>query len=233
MAVEDAVDNLVHKFDSIGLQDQVETSGKTTQSRIKPTKEPKTDKKPPRTSTTTTTTTAEPLIVRRSRRGERAISSHPLVGQYRVELTSSERRWCGKFALGISTEAQLGVRLTAEEFDEVFSGDEARAFNGRNGWANGDNFYDEQLDFVLRLWGLGRGLGRLQLGVVRDFEGAYVNSCVPAGIPWGVDDGDDENGVRDVKREECRTVWVHNDNAMLLGRPCNHFSGVVVLQKGA
>ncbi|KUI66254.1 hypothetical protein VM1G_02056 [Cytospora mali] len=247
-AVGDTIDTLAQKLDSVGLQDhppdkpgqQTPTSGKSSRSKSKPPTEPSNNIRPPATTTTTTTITtaqkqpqpAEPLIVRRSRRGEKAISTDPLAGQYRVELTSSERRWCGKFALGISTEAQLGVRMTVGEFDEIFAGGEGVAFNERNRWANDSNFYDEQLDFVLRVWGLRRGLGRLQLGVVRDFEGAFVNSCVSDGIPWEKDnDGGGAGEGGGVKPGECRTVWIHNDNAMLLGRPYNHYSGMVILQK--
>ncbi|KUI57170.1 hypothetical protein VP1G_04480 [Cytospora mali] len=245
----DTVDNLAQKLDSVDLQDQppdkpgqqTTTSSKTSRSKSRPPKEPSNNGKPPATTTATTTTAqkqpqpAEPLIVRRSRRGEKAISTDPLVGQYRVELTSSERRWCGKFALGISTEAQLGVRMTVGQFDEIFAGEEGLAFNERNRWANDSNFYDEQLDFVLRVWGLRRGLGRLQLGVVRDFEGAFVNSCVSDGINWKEEEEEEEGGgggkAEGVKPGECRTVWIHNDNAMLLGRPYNHYSGMVILQK--
>lgn len=167
----------------------------------------------------------EPPIVRRSRRGERAMSLHPQIGRYRVEITSSERLWCGKFALGISTEQQLGIRLTVEDFDEIFAGEESRTFNEKHGWVGVEdtarNFYDEQLDFVLRAWGRKHGL-RLQLGVVRDFEGVFVNGAL----------GDER---RDQPKEEgeepSKTVWIHNDNAMLLGRPYNHYSGISVLEK--
>lgn len=165
----------------------------------------------------------QPPIVRRSRRGEKAISHHPQVGRYRVEITSSERLWCGKFALGISTEQQLGTRLTIEDFDEIFAGEESRAFNEKHGWVGVDgiasNFYDEQLDLVLRVWGRRHGM-QLRLGVVRDFEGVFVNGA----------SGDEET---DERKEVggCTTLWVHNDNAMLLGRPFNHYSGISVLNK--
>lgn len=235
--VGDAVDKLAQRLDSVDLQDQ-QPPAPDIPSQSKP--KPKTTKGPGNTKTKRPTTqkqdqspAEDPPIVRRSRRGEKAVSAHPLVGQYRVELTSSERRWCGKFALGISTEAQLGVRMAVEEFDDIFGGVEGAVFNARNRWDNDSDFYDEQLDFVLRVWGLRRGLGRLQLGVVRDFEGAFVNNCVPPEIPWGREGDINEAEGENVKREECRTVWIHNDNAMLLGRPCNHYSGVVVLQKGS
>lgn len=158
--------------------------------------------------------------MRRSRRGEKAISHHPQLGRYRIELTSSERLWCGKFALGISTEQQLGTRLTVEDFDEIFAGEESRAFNKKHGWVDvegtASNFYDEQLDLVLRVWGRRHGQ-RLRLGVLRDFEGLFVNNA-----------SDDEDTV---EHENCTTVWIHNDNAMLLGRPFNHYSGITVLEK--
>lgn len=235
-AVGDAIDKLTEKLDSVDLQEHQDKTqrqdaapGKASRDSPKSSKAHSSNKKPPAQRQAQ----AEPPIVRRSRRGEKAISTHPLVGRYCVELTSSEGRWCGKFALAISTGAQLGVRMTVEAFDEIFAGEEAKAFNEKNSWSNDSDFYDEQLDFVLRLWGLRRGLGQLQLGVVRDFEGAFVNSCVPAGIPWGDDhDGNDVNEAEHVEREECRTVWIHNDNAMLLGRPCNHYSGVVLLPEG-
>lgn len=156
-------------------------------------------------------------MVRRSRRGDKAISNHPLVGKYRVEITSSEKRWCGKFALGISTEAQLGERLTVEAFDDMFASDEMTKFNEKNKWGNNDDFYDEQLDLVLRLWGEKNGIGRLQLGVLRDFEDAFVN-CTPV-----------EEGNEIQTDEASTTIWIHNDNAQMLGRPCNHYSGVLLL----
>lgn len=162
---------------------------------------------------------SEVQIVRRSRRGDRAKSNHPVVGDYTVEITGSEKKWCGKFSLQISTKAQLGETLTVAAFDKVFASEEMRAFNKRHGWANTNEFYEEQLDMVLRLWGRKMGLGPLQLGVIRDFEGAVVN-----GFPV-----EDKEGLAEHAAEEgCRTLWIHNDNAMLLGRPCNHYSGVKV-----
>ncbi|ROV92950.1 hypothetical protein VSDG_06382 [Cytospora chrysosperma] len=166
-------------------------------------------------------TETEHHIVRRSRRGDKAKSNHPAVGDYSVELTGSQKKWCGKFSLEISTKAQLGERLTIAAFDEVFSSEEMRTFNNKNGWTNDNEFYEEQLDFVLRLWGRQRGLGRLQLGVIRDFEGVVVN-----GYPV-----EKKTDLERVGEEGCRTLWVHNDNAMLLGRPCNHYSGVKVMRK--
>lgn len=175
------------------------------------------------TSATAPQAHQEPPVVRRSRRGEKAISHHPQVGRYRVELTSSERLWCGKFALGISTAQQLGTRLTVEEFDAIFVGEESRALNDKHGWVESQgtasNFYDEQLDLVLRVWGRRRGM-RLRLGVVRDFEGVFVNG------------GPMTEETDELKQDgDGTTVWVHNDNAMLLGRPFNHYSGISVLEK--
>ncbi|KAK7738509.1 hypothetical protein SLS53_006028 [Cytospora paraplurivora] len=150
-----------------------------------PAREPKNKRKP-----TTATTIPEARPCRAPHRpaiprGDKAISTHPLVGKYCVEITSSERRWYGKYALDISTEAQLGVRLTVEGFDSIFAGEEINGFNETNDWTGDYNSYDEQLDLVLRLWGLWRGLGRLQLGVIRDFEGVFIDHCVPAGMSWG------------------------------------------------
>lgn len=164
---------------------------------------------------------AENQIVRRSRRGDKAKNNHPAVGDYSVELTGSRKKWCGKFSLEISTKAQLGERLTITAFDEIFSSEEMKIFNSQNGWTNDNEFYEEQLDLVLRLWGRQRGLGRLQLGVIRDFEGVVVN-----GFPV-----EKKKDLERVGEEGCRTLWVHNDNAMLLGRPCNHYSGVSVMRK--
>ena len=161
----------------------------------------------------------EAQIVRRSRRGDKAKSNHPAVGDYTVELTDSKKKWCGKFALQISTKAQLGEQLTVAAFDEAFASEEMRLFNKANGWTNDNEFYEEQLDLVLRLWGRRRGLGHLQLGVIRDFEGAVVN-----GFPV-----EDKENLVQVGEAGCRTLWIHNDNAMLLGRPCNHYSGVKVM----
>lgn len=184
------------------------------------------------TSTTTPTTRKQPRpqqqlaaghnkIVRRSRRGDNAKANHPAVGDYAIEITGSENKWCGKFALEISTKAQLGQRLTLEAFDEIFSRKEVKEFSSRHGWTNQDEFYEEQLDLVLRLWGRQRGLGLLQLGVVRDFEGVVVK-----GFPV-----ETKKDLKRVVEEGSRTLWVHNDNAMLLGRPCNHYSGVTVSKR--
>lgn len=163
---------------------------------------------------------SENKIVRRSRRGDKAKGSHPTVGKYAVELTSSENKWCGKFALEISTEAQLGQRLTTERFDEIFAtSQEVRDLNSRHGWANHDSFYDEQLEMVLRVWARQGGLGRVQLGVIQDNEAVVVS-----GIPV-----EKKGDLEEIGGQGCRTLWVHNDNAMSIGRPCNHYSGVKLL----
>lgn len=210
------IDKLSQELGSVYLQ--ADYGGPATSAQPAPSPTTKAD------STTVQQPHQEPLVVRRSRRGERAISRHAQVGRYRVEITSSERLWCGKFALGISTEQQLGMRLTVEDFDAVFASEESMAFNKRHGWVNVENaarnFYDEQLDFVLRAWGRRHGL-RLQLGVVRDFEGVFVNGAL-----------DDEEAAECNNDKGGRTtVWIHNDNAMLLGRPYNHYSGVSILDK--
>lgn len=238
--MQDDIANLSKKLDAVALQTErasqqpgpprpgpVPRAGRSTSTTAAAVRS-----KPPATAAAATSPSAHqqgPPIVRRSRRGDRAIAHHAQIGTYRVELTSSERLWCGKFALGISTAQQLGgAALTVEEFDEIFAGAESRAFNARHGWGGGGggvegtaaNFYDEQLDFVLRVWGRRRGW-RLQLGMVRDFEGVFVNRA-----PEGQGEEEEEE-----ERGEWVTVWIHNDNAMLLGKPYNHYSGISVLEK--
>lgn len=160
--------------------------------------------------------------VRRSRRGDNAISQHPQVGSYRTELTSSRNMWCGKFSLEISTAQQLGADLclTLADFDAAFLSAECRALTAKIGLAergipNDRNFDDEQLNCVLALWGRARGL-KLQLGVIREYEGVFVNP------PYQAEGAEEEEG-------EFTTVWIHNDNASMRGCPSNHYSGVSVL----
>lgn len=80
-------------------------------------------------------------------------------------------------------------------------------------------FIDSQmrrLDFVLRVWGQKQGLN-LQLGVKKDYEGTYT-----CGEPPEL-----EKLMKDEKHAKPKTVWIHNDNAMVcLGRPYNHYSGI-------
>ncbi|CAN8106059.1 unnamed protein product [Discula destructiva] len=224
------IDSLSKKLSAVDLQGEILPTFEISQpSRATRSNKSITAVKPSGSKVRTTATSStiaqrihqDPLIVRRSRRGDRAISSHPQIGQYCVEITSSEHLWCGKFALVISTEQQLGIRLTVEDFDEIFAGEESRAFNEEHGWCGDEevagNFYDEQLDFVLRVWGRRHGLS-LQLGVVRDFEGVFVNRPPKREAQEGEVSG------------ECTTLWIHNDNATLLGRPFNHYSGISVLE---
>lgn len=169
-------------------------------------------------------------LTRRSTRGDAGIRGHELIGKYRTEITSSQGKRCGVFALEISTSKQLCglTTLTPKVWDRLLRSDASRAWHEKQGWIGRDfeqEFYDEQLALVLYLWG--REHGRtLRLGVATDGLDPFVLP-LPA-LP------EEEAPEAKMKEEDggvWETVWVHNDNAkVIMGRLCNHYSGITVLE---
>lgn len=154
------------------------------------------------------------------------IREHPCVGRYQLELTSSFRHWCGAFALVISTFSQLGMTMTLENFWQFYRSQEMQSLNQLKGYNNNNNFFDEQLALVLRLWGRQKGFGNVQLGVI--LEGAEFATIL----------GDDNKFllVSSEADMECergfRTVWIHNDNAQHRSEAkLNHYSGITPLER--
>lgn len=156
------------------------------------------------------------------------IREHPCVGRYQIVPTSSQGNWCGVYALGISTFWQLGIEMTVEQFRYIyFRHAPMRAFMTQKGYDNVNNFFDDQLAMVLRLWGRIEGLDpNLQLGVVlEDAECAYIIG------------GDDKfllvSSEEEMEAERgFTTVWIHNDNAQALaGGGMNHYSGITLLDR--
>lgn len=151
------------------------------------------------------------------------IRVHPCVGRYEIQTTSAAHNLCGMFALCISTCCQLEFGMQLWEFDTFHNSREMREFNERNGDSNVDNFYDEQLAKVLRLWSRYYHNLDIQLGVI--LEGAEVAYII----------GEDKllavSSVADMENEQkLTTVWIHNDNAMhLFGAGMNHYSGIRLL----
>ncbi|KAI3396782.1 hypothetical protein diail_11682 [Diaporthe ilicicola] len=153
------------------------------------------------------------------------IEVHPCVGRHRVENTSALGLWCGAFALGISTKAQLGIELTLQDFEDAYCSEEMRDFNESQNWLDVVyNFHDEQLALVLRLWGRRHGFDDLQLGVI--LQGSFC-------LLLGKDDKFLIVGDRsDMETEdEFKTVWIHNDNAAELCESAfNHYSGITIFE---
>lgn len=156
---------------------------------------------------------------------DRIIKNHHCINNYEVVPTNSANNLCGIFALEISTESQLGRRLTQPEFWRIMNSPEVQEFNARKKWAHvTENFYDEQLAIILRIWGRSfPGLHNLQLGIIlQGNENAYIlcnNKIFPV-FPGG--DMEGEQGFT--------TVWIHNDNAQEgPGFKLNHYSGITIL----
>lgn len=168
------------------------------------------------------------LCTRKSTRGDAGIRGHEMIGKYRTEITSSQGKRCGVFALEISTSKQLSgsTTLTPKVWNQLFRSDASRAWHQDKGWVGRDyeqEFHDEQLGLILYLWGREQGK-TLQLGVAADGQDPFVLPLpVLAGGGGGGDVCASEAGPRE-------TVWIHNDNAQLImGRLCNHYSGITIL----
>lgn len=159
----------------------------------------------------------------------RIIKNHFCVGKHLVEPTNGANNCCGMFALEISTDMQLGRPLTQPEFWEIMKCPEMQEFNAKRNYVDTDNFYDDQLAAILRIWGRSYcGLDNLQLGIILDRPNcAYI---------FGDDDkifpifpGGDVEGEHGSK-----TVWIHNDKAMdRHGFDLNHYSGITLLEEGS
>lgn len=158
------------------------------------------------------------------------IREHPCVGRYQIQTTSSQWNWCGVFALGISTFWQLGKGMTADQFSYIyFHLEDMWAFMRQRDYNNVENFFDDQLAMVLRLWGRIEGLNpNLQLGVIlEDADCAYIIGEDDKFLP--VSSEEEMEGERELK-----TVWIHNDNAQALtGGRMNHYSGIRLLDRRA
>lgn len=155
------------------------------------------------------------------------VREHPAVGRYQLEPTSGEGRWCGAFALEISTASQLGRQMTWKHFEWLYNTAEMGWFNAQRGWRNTNLFYDEQLAKVLHMWGRYEGLGDLRLGVImKGVEGAYILGENNISVVSSEADMEGERGFT--------TVWVHNDNAKAeLGEAAiSHYSGITLLGRG-
>lgn len=159
----------------------------------------------------------------------RVIENHYCVGKHLVEPTSSVDNWCGMFALEISTDSQLGKPLTQPEFWRIMTCPEMQAFNAMRNWSDiTDNFHDEQLAVILRIWGRSfPGLDNLQLGIIlggTEFVFILGNNKFLLVSP-----GYNMEGER-----AFRTVWIHNDNAgQRPGCKLNHYSGIRLLGEGS
>lgn len=155
------------------------------------------------------------------------VREHPAVGKYAVEPTSGQGRWCGAFALEISTASQLGRKLPWQQFERLYNTAEMGWFNAQRGWTNTNLFHDEQLAQVLRMWGRTEGLGDLRLGVImKGVEGAYILGENNISVVSSDADAEGEQGFT--------TVWIHNDNAKAEfgeGAIC-HYSGIALLGRG-
>ncbi|KAJ0116953.1 hypothetical protein J7T55_003367 [Diaporthe amygdali] len=148
---------------------------------------------------------------------------HPCVGKYRVEDTSAMDMWCGVYALRISTIMQLGLKLTRNDFINIYQSEEMQDYNRRHNFIGvTENFHEDQLAVVLSIWGRENDMNNLQLGVI-----VQDGACMLFG----------EDDKFRIVREEAdmeeelnyETVWIHNDNAReLSGTEFNHFSGVTI-----
>ncbi|KKY31546.1 hypothetical protein UCDDA912_g08509 [Diaporthe ampelina] len=168
-------------------------------------------------------TAAEPTSV--DSEEDPRIRDSPFVGRYRIEDTSNENLECGMYALGISTGAQLGLTLTEPDFRSVYTSPEMQAFNRAHGFENVvNNYYDEQLACVLRLWGHHVGLGDIQLGLI--LEGAGCGVIQGADGKFNI-----FSSEADMESERGpTTTWIHNDNVQnRLGVGRSHYSGVTLL----
>ncbi|KAK7711981.1 hypothetical protein SLS64_005252 [Diaporthe eres] len=152
-----------------------------------------------------------------------SIREDPFVGRYRIEDTSFERLLCGMFALGISTFSQLGTQLTQSEFWRAYDSQEMQDFNKGSGYTNRDNFYDDQLAAVLRIWGRHHGRDNLQLGLITEgSENVFVIGDEKFEVVSSVEDME--------KQRDFTTVWIHNDNMQQLRAALmNHYSGITLL----
>ncbi|POS68970.1 hypothetical protein DHEL01_v212636 [Diaporthe helianthi] len=153
--------------------------------------------------------------------------SIPGVGKFQIEKTSSDSLKCGMYALEISTGKQLaGDTLTPKVFNDIFLGPEMKAFNKKRMYRNRKEFHDDQLAYVLEIWGRRKGYDTLQLGVVLDGSFCYI---------IGADDKyvimDSEAVMQDQINLAFTTIWIHSDNKEFLeDAEINHFSGVTLLE---
>lgn len=156
---------------------------------------------------------------------ENNFGTHFYVGRYRIEDTSFVGFCCGMFALRISTQTQLGIQLTEQDFFEIYNSNEMQDFNKRKGYVNvKNNFFDDQLAFVLLQWGARHGLDNLQLGLIVEQSFCAVLGKDDKYLPI-LSESDTEN------EGEFKTVWIHNNNLMeISGELMNHFSGVSILE---
>lgn len=155
-----------------------------------------------------------------------SIRYNRFVGMYRIETTSPLNLECGMYALEISTRAQLGQTLTEPDFRAVYATQQMEAFNrsqGHQGVVN--QYHDDQLAFVLRMWAEYFNLGDIQLGVI--LEGEHVDYVVILGADNDYNVVFSEEDMENVRG--LTTVWIHNDNAEERFGGMNHFSGVTLL----
>ncbi|KLU87850.1 hypothetical protein MAPG_06841 [Magnaporthiopsis poae ATCC 64411] len=125
----------------------------------------------------------------------------PDVNDLELVQTSTEGLLCGMWALLGSLQAQLPPAVAPPTTSEL------RRLFGRLA-STADNFYVDDIDAVLREWGLSRGVS-LNLGVV--MEGPASDGRFSYQIREGGD----------------ATIWIHHDNAEALwGAPYSHYSAM-------
>ncbi|KAG8159355.1 hypothetical protein KVR01_011016 [Diaporthe batatas] len=155
-----------------------------------------------------------------------ATQNIPGIGRFQIEETRSDGYKCGMYALEISTNKQLAGRtLMPAVFDDIFRGPIMRAFNRQRGYRNRNDFHDEQLAYILQIWGRQERYGKLQLGVILEGGSCYI---------LGAEDKMIFVDTAAIMETELHlgftTIWVHNDDIMRRqGAAINHYSGITLI----